>query len=775
MSEPNPHLELARLQPVTQRRRRRGWGAAKPPEDPAAHGTRLASQLQALSKRSQRQEHGFDSRLLIKLEADGLTSRDLESIAGITVVSEESRAFTILFADESGLHEFEQRLKELARGGAPTRKEVLWAIRNIDDWTPYERMGPAFRSEGLPDAEPFVVDVELWSSFIADERDAILAYFSKWVTNLGSTVIDKVNRENLVMVRVKVDHEQLDQMLAFRDVRQIDLPPRYDVTVNTAGLSVSNLPSVVSPSEDAPAVAILDTGLATNHPLLAPAVGDAQSFVPGHVAGDEEGHGTQVAGHLVFGNVEAVLDVDYVQPEIRVLSGRIIVRSESEFDDTPYVENRIRKAVEYFVRHYGCRVFNLSIGDRRKPYAGGHVSGLAVVIDELAREYGVLFIVSAGNFYGTESVPKNWLQDYPDYMFNEAAKIIDPAPALNAITVGSIARREQPRMSQRYSMDPAYQPIARKNCPSPFSRTGPGPGEAIKPELVEYGGNWSYEARTDTEIVHDSALGEITTNHEVVSQPFANVSGTSFAAPKVAHLAGCLLARYPDLSAEALRSLLIAHASVPEEVAQQLDLTEEQTHHLMGYGQPNWEHVLSSGERCVTLMAEASMGESTHHFYEIPLPEDFVRPPVRRLREITVALAYTSPVRRTRLSYRMNRLYFRVVRAESVDQVAKVFRAQPSDNQEPIMSEVGEFRPSFSCRSRGNNQAATWRIRQIDQRWSKKKLFVVVTHQPEPWAEGRIGDQTYALAVVLRDLSQEPVRLYSQLRAKVRVRPRVRW
>src|SRR5690606_7343888 len=107
--------------------------------------------------------------LLIKLEADGLTSKDLQTIPGITVVSEESRTFTSLFADESGRQEFEKRLNELAQGASPTRKEILWAIRNIDDWTPDERMGPALRLEGLPDVDEFVVDVELWPSMIPSE------------------------------------------------------------------------------------------------------------------------------------------------------------------------------------------------------------------------------------------------------------------------------------------------------------------------------------------------------------------------------------------------------------------------------------------------------------------------------------------------------------------------------------------------------------------------------------------------------------------------------
>src|SRR5690606_23035898 len=133
-------------------------------------------------------------------------------------------------------------------------------------------------------------------------------------------------------------------------------------------------------------------------------------------------------------------------------------------------------------------------------------------------------------------------------------------------------------------------------------RSGPGPGGAIKPELIEYGGNCSFEARTNTEVRYDHALGEVTTNNEVLSKPFTTISGTSFAAPKVAHLAGKLLARYPNLSPEAIRALLLAHATVPAELYNGLNLTEEQVLSLVGYGRPHEERVLTSTENCVTLL-----------------------------------------------------------------------------------------------------------------------------------------------------------------------------
>ena len=46
----------------------------------------------------------------------------------------------------------------------------------------------------------------------------------------------------------------------------------------------------------------------------------------------------------------------------------------------------------------GCRIFNLSIGDRKARYIGGKVGTWTAILDELARELDILIIVAAGNY-----------------------------------------------------------------------------------------------------------------------------------------------------------------------------------------------------------------------------------------------------------------------------------------------------------------------------------------------------------------------------------------
>ncbi|HXH09454.1 MAG TPA: hypothetical protein VNP04_06805 [Alphaproteobacteria bacterium] len=86
-----------------------------------------------------------------------------------------------------------------------------------------------------------------------------------------------------------------------------------------------------------------------------------------------------------------------------------------------------------------------------------------MTLDTLARELGVLFLVPTGNFEGTDILPVDWRIEYPRYLLRPEAALIDPAPALNALTVGSLACWDATFNAQRYRNDPGEQPIARRD------------------------------------------------------------------------------------------------------------------------------------------------------------------------------------------------------------------------------------------------------------------------------------------------------------------------
>jgi hypothetical protein len=715
---------------------------------------------------------GFDERRLVKLELNTpLEPSEFQKLSReIEIISQEDRLVVLAFATDEALAEFEAKLTTLAQGGQPTYRHLLFALRGFDHWTEEDRLGWAIRQEGWPSRSPFALDVELWPVPRQPDRDRSCHSFEGWLREQGIERVDAVKQPHLILYRLRVNQEQAQTLLRHRDVRLVDLPPRYGLDVNLLQMDIQDLPPVPAPLEDAPGIVVLDSGLTTGHPLLAAAVGDAESFLPGRGPNDEHGHGTQVAGIALYGDVEEAIQ-DGFAPSFRVFSGRVLDADNT--NDSRLLENQVEEAVRYFHSHYDCRIFNLSYGDPRKPYLGRHVRGLAVTLDTLARELGVLFVVPTGNFDGTDTAPADWRTHYPDYLLQTEAALLDPAPALNALTVGSVARWDATFNAQRYGNDPSEQPVARRDQPSPFTRSGPSVGDAIKPDLVAYGGNLAVSVRTANQWLLSRGLGELSTCKDFTAgRLLAEGSGTSFAAPHVSHLAARVLAEHPEADQNQLRGILVAHAYWPDSSTALLQGNRERLLRLCGYGQIDEQALERSTEHEVTLIATDSIRDRHHHFYEIPLPDSFLEGG-QRTREITVALAHSPAVRTTRISYKSCEMEFRLVWADDLDQVSRMFNAATSREEYQRLSEAPRARVGSRKRGPGTVQADRWTLKRISRQRLIQKLFVVVTRIDERWGqELTLTEEPYAVTVVLRDRENVEARLYTQIQARLRARLR---
>ncbi|MCK5689015.1 S8 family peptidase, partial [Myxococcota bacterium] len=379
------------------------------------------------------------------------------------------------------------------------------------------------------------------------------------------------------------------------------------------------LRGISSPAEGAAKVCVLDSGINTNHPLLGPAIAESASFIDDEDGSDQAGHGTAVASIALYGDLEACNASNFWQPEIWLYNGKVL-DGDGNFDEQA-IEKTLDEAVFHFA-DLGCRIFNLSLGNANAPYDGKHIRGIAYVLDNLARRHNVLFVVSAGNFGGSEEPPvprENWRDEYPEYLLSNESVIIDPAPALNVLTVGSLAQHNATVDEQKYPEISQLSP-ASENQPSPFTRHGPSVKGAFKPDLVATGGNLATPMRHDTEQwrAHRRGLGVLTCHHEFVgSTLFQEISGTSFAAPYITHLAGRLLNEYPTASANLLRAMLVNHASMPPETAstfpeemqvQYKEATETKNRDIArevaGYGVIDEDALYRSSQNVVVLMAE---------------------------------------------------------------------------------------------------------------------------------------------------------------------------
>jgi hypothetical protein len=608
------------------------------------------------------------------------------------------------------------------------------------------------------------------------ERDQTI----EWLAEIEADVWDSLASTSIVLIRTQVTGGQLDLILEAETVRVVDLPPAMRLDRSEAEVGVRDL-QIRAPQENAPVIAVLDSGIVAGHPVIGPALADAQSFVVGTNEIDETGHGTAVGAFAIYGDVEECVRNRHFEPALRLLSGKVLSGQDDEYDRR-LIENQIIDAVDYFSGEAGCRIFNLSFGDRERVYDGRHVRGLAALIDELVRERNIVFVVSAGNFMGTDAGPENWRDEYPGYLFEPEAKLLDPAPALNALTVGSLAKYDLDTHAERYPLDPSYQPIARANQLSPFTRTGPGPNGSIKPDVVEYGGNVSIDIRAGGAPrfnAQDSNISELAAKHDFVgARLFTSVVGTSYAAPKVTNLAGKFLAEYPDASANLIRAAILLNSEWPDGAMESLqdvgDESEKSTYFSFGYGRPRSFRTLFSSENCVSLLTEQLIGPDQTHFFEIPLPDDFLYRG-KSYREIRVALAHSPRCKSTRKNYKSSRIAFKIVAEKNIDSLASRFRENSELENVP---EWGGFEPGSQLRNKGSAMAARASIAVLSSASALlkgKKLFAVVTRQVEPWADVADDDQeAYALTVAIEEFDREDVRMYAQLRARLRARARIR-
>jgi hypothetical protein len=195
---------------------------------------------------------------------------------------------------------------------------------------------------------------------------------------------------------------------------------------------------------------------------------------------------------------------------------------------------------------------------------------------------------------------------------------------------------------------------------------------------------------------------------------------------------------------------------------------------LCGYGKVEEAALDRSNEQEVTLIAGDTIPDRHHHFYEVPLPESFIDGR-QRTREISVALAHSPVVRTTRITYKSCEMEFRLVWADDLTRVTRMFNAATSREQYQRLSEATGARVGARNRGAGTVQADCWTMSRITAQRRAQKLFVVVTRIDENWGrELTLIEEAYALAVTLRDRENAEARLYTQLQARLRARVQAR-
>nr|WP_238355699.1 S8 family serine peptidase [Kribbella sandramycini] len=246
-------------------------------------------------------------------------------------------------------------------------------------------------------------------------------------------------------------------------------------------------------------VAVLDSGIDTEHPDLATQVAAAQDFT-GTGAGDRNGHGTHVASTIAGTAAASAGKYKGVAPEAKLYDGKVC----DEYGDCAL--SSIIAGMEWAATEVKAKVVNLSLGGRDTP----GIDPVEEAVNRLTEQTGTLFVIAAGN----------WGPD--------AGTVDTPGSADSALTVGSVNRQDQL---------------------SAFSGRGPRLGDGgLKPDVTAPGAGIVAAKASESKIGFP------------VGDRYLQLSGTSMATPHVAGAAAILAQQHPDWDAEALKGALMGAA-----------------------------------------------------------------------------------------------------------------------------------------------------------------------------------------------------------------------
>ena len=608
---------------------------------------------------------------------------NIESLKGmgIDIIAEELNGY-IIGASTDGFASLQAKIEKFINEDGKYKNQAaqLWEINIGTSWKTEQILCETLRNKWptILDTEIFTVDISV-ACYIAipaqpqkndnETDEQFEAKIERWNTkvreiNLNQADLADAREESIhrflssYNADINPESVQFDDSFCFRVTLSgaalrdfvLNYPYVFEVAeyseneqpISINGQAVDNDLEIIAPTENAPHVCIIDSGIQENHRLLSESIISSESTnydtfdnTTSDLYGNG-GHGTRVAGAVLFG--ENIPSGGVFQPHCFLLNARVLNRF-NQMSSSLYPPALIKDIVNNFET---AKIFNMSI-NMTIPCRIVHMSPWAAMIDLLSHQKGVLFVVSTGNLKDSTSQVTNpgiiehlsAGRNYPDYLYEASCRISDPAQSKFAITVGSVC------LSDFEDLDRIS--FGKRDQISSFSRTGLGLWGGIKPEVVEYAGDWVRE-KLGANLSYESSINPLLLRVGGTGVD-RNAIGTSFAAPKVTHIASRIQAELPGQNALLYKALVIQSARLPEQVFRQPTLEAIRT---FGYGIPNLTRALDNSQRRVTLTTVSSVKPGNANLYTINIPPELRRQGASFDMLIEVTLCFTAIPRRTR-------------------------------------------------------------------------------------------------------------------------------
>lgn len=822
------HINILREDNVYDyKNRRRNMNAPKPPlRDHKNYGQTLCQKIDNASVdiTSVRQSSGIKTDQLMVIEFvanEALNAQAVELLSKfeLSVVEERKSDNSNLkliaqFDNKNAIENFNKEIllwkDDLQENHVLTvsqRNTLFSCIEDIRKVSRQDRLGSQlkqFLNNSKSITGFFIVNIDVWFSNDSKQIMFIQNMINNGLgTNGGKLLGDLFVTNGLLLGKAQVNEFSLNVLLEMDIISFVDLPLStmeieptllYNLRNNYVPIVSNNL------DNNAPCAAVLDTGIFSGNPLLKNLIIAEEDFDKTEsTPTDMNGHGTGVAGIVAYGDFSTLDEQTVFTPKVRLLNGKIMHDKEGEpcFRDDIRPEEIVKNAILYFYKEYGCRIFNLSVGNRYDILSEEKQFPWANVLDDLARELDIVIVISAGNV----SQPKQpnvisrdaLMINTRDRLFSPEHKLINPSTAALCISVGSISRYGDTLPPRQYqSVTVSCGPC---NSPSAFTRIGFGVNKAIKPDFFEYGGNFSVKQISNTIDWNrmDRSMMENTLSNKI-GNIFCGYCGTSFSAPHVTHAAALIekslevqLGTRP--SANLIRAFLANSASCTQEMVEWCESSNDSYYkgkdnpkhdrllRLLGYGRIS-NLLTNSADNSVTMFAEDKIILRSFHLYKIPVPEAFVN--VKANKKITISLAYNPPTDKNRKDYLANTLWFEVFRRIDESELIK-YKAKLEggyDDSFPAKYKAS-FTPGADTLKRSTLQQSIWQKGKnggkdlFSENDDTSFLYILVSGKEKFKHPEQHQPQSYALCITYSYDNEENIDLYNCLKNNVKLNTKV--
>lgn len=542
------------------------------------------------------------------------------------------------------------------------------------------------------------------------------------------------------------------------------------------------------PDANAPTVCVIDSGIQEEHFLLEPAIDKATShcFLPppesptdvaDHVP--PAGHGTRVAGAILY--AEAVQRDDPYQLPFWVQNARVL--DAGAYLPKSFLPAALIRAVihQYHKGPRQTRVFNHSI-NADSHCRLRHMSAWAAEIDMLCHQLDVLVVQTIGNLRDRAPIPSAGILDhldagrlYPHYLTENSSRVANPGQSLQALTVGSVAY-------ELYESAGWRSFASQQGHPSSFSRSGPGIWDVIKPEVVEFGGDDLRSPGTPT-VLGTPSEGRVCYPELVRSTMYPpgpsydrDEVGTSFAAPKVTHIAGHIQRLLPNEPSLLYRALIVQSARWPE-WANVDGVDSNQVIRTLGYGIPDLDRATTNTDYRTTLITSGETGIKAGDcdLYQVPIPESMRQPGYEYDILVEVTLSYVAEPRRTRRNLRRYLSTWVDWKSSKLGESLSSFRSRVLKHEDAEENAVAGDTLRWTLTSRtdhGHVDGAKRSSGTVQKDWAVVKSFqlpasfcvAVMGHQG--WSKDPDSEARYTMAVSFEVIGRE-IPIYDDLRVAV--------